>query len=69
MQPQAQQIDQVLRKLRTLSPERITEVEDFIDFLRQRDADRQVTHAAMAASEPVLNAIWDNPDDAEYDHL
>ncbi len=65
MQPQAQQIDQVMRKLRTLSPEGIAEVENFIHLLRQRDGNRQVTHAAMAAPEPVLNAIWDNPDHAE----
>jgi len=44
-------------------------VEDFIDFLSQRDRDRQLLQAAMAASEPALNAVWDNPDDAAYDRL
>ena len=33
------------------------------------DSERQVTQFAMAASEPVLDAVWDNPDDAEYDAL
>ena len=56
-------------KLQTLSPERISEVEDFIDFLRQRDSERELTTAAMALSTPSLEAIWDNPEDAAYDQL
>jgi hypothetical protein len=67
MQPQ--QIDQVIQKLQALSPERVPGVEDFIDFLSQRDTERGPTRAAMAATEPTLNAIWDNPDDAAYDQL
>lgn len=66
MQPH---IEQMIHKLQTLSPERMSEVKDFIDFLSQRDTDRQLTRAAMIASEPVLEKIWDNPDDAEYDNL
>lgn len=66
---QVQHIEQLVHKLRTLSPNRINEVEDFIDFLSQRDTDQQLTQAAMAASEDSLNAIWDNSDDAEYDQL
>lgn len=66
---QTQQIDQVIQKLQALPPERVTEVEDFIDFLSQRDTERGLTQAAMAATGPTLNAIWDNPDDAEYDKL
>ncbi len=69
MQAQAQQIEQVVQKLRALSPERVAEVEDFIDFLSQRDIDRGLTQAAMAVSEPILEQVWDNPDDAEYDKL
>jgi hypothetical protein len=67
MQPQ--QIDQVIRKLEALPPERVTEVEDFIDFLSQRDNEHKLARAAMTATEPTLNAIWDNTDDAEYDNL
>ena len=66
---QTQQIDQVIQKLQALAPERVTEVEDFIDFLSQRDTERGLTQAAMLATEPTLHAIWDNPDDAEYDKL
>ena len=64
-----QQAEQVAEKLKTLSAERLGEVEDFIDFLSHRDSERQLTRMAMAASEPVLRAVWDNPDDAEYDAL
>ena len=64
-----QQAEQVAEKLKTLSAERLGEVEDFIDFLSYRDSERQLTRMAMAASEPVLRAVWDNPDDAEYDAL
>jgi len=44
-------------------------VEDFIDFLKQRDTDRQLTHAAMKTAEPSLQKVRDNPDDAVYDAL
>ena len=67
--PERQQIEHVARKLRTLSTERLGEVENFIDFLNHRDSERELTRMAMAASEPVLRAVWDNPDDAEYDAL
>ncbi len=66
---QAQHIEQVVQKLQTLTPNRINEVEDFIDFLSQRDTDQLLTQAAMAASESTLNTLWDNADDAEYDTL
>ncbi len=66
---QAQQIEHVVQKLQTLTPSRINEVEDFIDFLSQRDTDQQLIQAAMTVSEPTLETIWNNPDDAEYDRL
>ncbi|MEI7466007.1 MAG: hypothetical protein WCJ87_11725 [Burkholderiales bacterium] len=63
------QPDMLVKKLEGLSPARLAEVEDFIDFLKNRDADRALTQAAMAASEPTLKAIWENPEDAAYDRL
>lgn len=66
---QMQHIEQVVQKLQALTPNRISEVEDFIDFLSQRDTDQQLTQSAMTASEPTLNKIWNNTDDAEYDQL
>ena len=66
---QEQRIEQMIHKLQSLPPETVTEVEDFIDFLSQRDTERRLTRAAMAVAEPALGAIWDNADDAEYDRL
>ncbi|MCG3188104.1 MAG: hypothetical protein IOMNBAOH_02828 [Rhodocyclaceae bacterium] len=63
------QPDMLVKKLEGLSPARLAEVGDFIDFLKNRDADRALTLAAMAASEPALKAIWENPEDAVYDRL
>jgi hypothetical protein len=59
----------LLEKIRTLPDDRVSEVEDFVDFLRQRDEDRQLTQAAARLSEDALRKVWDNPDDAEYDGL
>nr|VFJ44094.1 MAG: hypothetical protein BECKDK2373C_GA0170839_100757 [Candidatus Kentron sp. DK]VFJ54701.1 MAG: hypothetical protein BECKDK2373B_GA0170837_104812 [Candidatus Kentron sp. DK] len=47
----------------------LDDVGEFIDFLCQRDSDRQLTRAAMATLEPALNNVWDNADDAEHDAL
>ena len=59
----------IIQKLRLLPPERILEVEDFVDFLQARDFERNLVKQAGQASEAVFKAIWDNPDDSEYDRL
>ena len=61
--------DQLIEKLKGLAPHRRAEVEDFVDFLKSREDDQRLTRAMTQASEPVFNAVWDNPDDAEYDRL
>jgi len=59
----------ILSKMRELSPEKVAEVEDFVDFLRQRQEERQLTHAATKMSEKAFAEVWSNPDDAAYDRL
>jgi len=59
----------LIDKIRALPPEKVAEVEDFVDFLRQRSLDRQLVAAAAKLSEPSLAAVWDNPEDAVYDRL
>ena len=59
----------LIEKIRALPTERILEVEDFVDFLWQRDNDRRLVQAAARISEEVFAGIWDNPDDADYDRL
>lgn len=55
-------------KLRELPPQRLAEVEDFMDFLRTRE-ERRLTQAAARASEPAFASVWDNDEDAAYDRL
>ena len=40
---------ELLEKIRRLPPERVAEVEDFVDFLRQRDEERELTQATSTA--------------------
>ena len=58
---------QLVEKIARLPPERVAEVEDFVDFLAQRDTDRQLVRAASGASEAAFASVWDNPEDAAYD--
>lgn len=59
----------LIRKIRSLSPERIVEVEDFVDSLTSGEQDRRLPRAAARLFEESFLAVWDNPDDAEYDRL
>lgn len=56
-------------RMQTLSEEQLAEVEDFIDFLRFRALEHEITRAAAAASEPAFHAVWNNPEDDAYDAL
>ena len=46
----------------------MAEVEDFVEFLTQRE-DRQLTQAASKLAERAFRKVWDNPADAAYDRL
>jgi hypothetical protein len=59
----------LIDKIRSLPPEKASEVEDFVDFLRMREEDRQLARAATKLSEEAFQKVWDNPDDADYDKL
>jgi len=60
---------EILEKIRKLSAERLTEVEDFVDFLNERESDASFGTAVTKLSEDSLRKVWDNPDDADYDRL
>lgn len=62
-------LESMMKKIERLPPERVAEVEDFIDFLNQRDNDRGLVWVAQGVSETSLRTVWDNPTDAEYDRL
>ena len=59
----------LIEKIRTLPPERVAEVEDFVDFLRLRDDDRRLVQTAAKLSEDSFRKVWDNEDDSAYDEL
>ncbi len=57
------------KRIRTLSPVQIVEVEHFVEFLRLRGQERELARAAASVSTPAFDAIWANPDDDAYDAL
>ena len=59
----------LIDKIKQLPPERMAEVEDFVDFLRTREDKHRLTHAATRASEASFAQVWDNDEDAAYDHM
>jgi len=59
--------DHLIEKIGRLPANRVAEVEDFVDFIAQRDTDRQLARAATAASEPAFARVWANPEDDVYD--
>lgn len=59
----------LIEKIKQLPPQRMAEVEDFVDFLRAREAEQRLTHAAGKASEASFAAVWNNDEDAAYDRM
>ena len=60
---------ELIEKIRSLPADKVVEVEDFVDFLRQREEARRLAQAVSGASEAAFAKVWDNSDDAEYDRL
>jgi hypothetical protein len=56
-------------KTLALPPNRIAEIEDFVEFIAVREHARATSHASAGMSAPAFAAVWDNPDDAAYDAL
>jgi hypothetical protein len=59
----------LIDKIRQLPPQRVAEVEDFVDFLRAREEGLRLAQAAAKVSEGSFRAVWDNDDDAAYDRM
>ena len=51
----------LIEKIRTLPPELLIEVEDYVDFLQSREQERGLSRAAAALSASGFAAIWNNP--------
>jgi hypothetical protein len=63
------QLQQMIKKLEHLPDQRLAEVEDFIDFLQQRDADKRLRQEYARGSETAFAKVWGNDEDAAYDQL
>ncbi len=59
----------LIEKIQALPPEKQEEIEDFIDFVQQREQERSLTRAAAALSAPAFAAIWNNLEDEVYNAL
>ena len=59
----------LLEKIKQLPPQRVAEVEDFVDFLRTREDESNLTRTASKASEASFSEVWNNEEDAAYDRL
>lgn len=59
----------LIDKIRQLPPQRLAEVEDFVDFLRTRDDEQQLAQAAAKTSEASFAVVWNNNEDAAYDRM
>jgi len=69
MPPGKRRDRELIEKIRSLPADKVGEVEDFVDFLRQREEARRLAQAVSGASEAAFAKVWDNSDDAEYDRL
>jgi hypothetical protein len=58
----------LVRKIQGLPPEQVALVEDFVEFLGQRE-ERQLAQSAGKLAEKEFRKVWDNPADAAYDRL
>jgi hypothetical protein len=58
-----------IEKIKSLPPDRLAEVEDFVDLIRTRDRERTVTRETAATSVFAFAAIWSNPEDDVYDAI
>jgi hypothetical protein len=64
-----QQEKVLIEKIRTLSPDKLAQVEDFVDFLSQKNRDLRLLQAGNKLAEDAFRKVWNNPEDEEYDRL
>ncbi len=57
----------LIEKIQALPPDRLLEVEDFVDFIRLREQQRALTRDAATASARAFDAVWNNPADDAYE--
>ncbi len=58
----------LVEKIKQLPPQKIAEVEDFVEFLQQKE-EKKLVQSAMKLSEDTFRKVWDNDADSVYDEL
>jgi hypothetical protein len=59
----------IIRKIRTLSPDKVAEVVDFVEFISQKERDRRLLNASTKLAEKAFKKAWDNTEDDVYDRF
>lgn len=67
--PTSDQEKIIIEKIRTLSPDKVAQVVDFVDFISQKDRDRRLIRAGNKLAEDAFKRVWDNTEDEVYDRL
>jgi hypothetical protein len=67
--PTSDQEKIIIQKIRTLSPDKVAEVVDFVDFISQKERDSRLLKAGSKLAEKVFEKVWDNTEDDVYDRL
>lgn len=67
--PASEQKRLIIEKIKALPPDKVTQVADFVDFINQKDQERQLLQAAGKMAEDTFRKAWDNSEDDVYDRL
>jgi hypothetical protein len=67
--PASKQKRLIIEKIRMLPPDRVAQVGDFVDFISQKDQERQLLQAAGKMAQATFKKVWDNSEDDVYDRL
>lgn len=67
--PTSDQEKIIIQKIRMLSPVKVAEVVDFVDFISLRDRDSRLLKAGNKLAERAFEKVWDNVEDDAYDRL
>jgi hypothetical protein len=59
----------ILLKIRALSPDKVAEVVDFVEFISQKERDRRLLNASKKLAEKAFKKAWDNTEDDVYDRF
>lgn len=62
------QTETLVKRIKQLPPPKIAEVENFVDFLYQKE-EQKLVQSAMKLSENSFQKVWDNDEDSIYDEL